>query len=285
MERILNQEERIRRAEEIYARRQMVRDRTRSATVNVSSNAQRKNFRLFKRIALQMVICLLIYFIFYLINTTNYTFSEQTLNKTDELLSEDVDFIYICKNIIDKLNGYINSINGQDKIEPNENEITEESNENIEGENQVQENSEDSENSINIENNENLTGMVDTNLDESTGQEKLEDVNISETDRIKNTYSFVKPVSGYITSEFGTREATSSIVSTYHKGIDIAANLGTPIVAATNGTVIISKLSQSYGNYIMLENGEVKTVYAHCSKLLVKERGYSNSRTRNCKSR
>ena len=33
----------------------------------------------------------------------------------------------------------------------------------------------------------------------------------------------------------------------------------------------MSKSSQSYGNYIIIENSKVKTVYAHCSKLLVKE--------------
>lgn len=76
-------------------------------------------------------------------------------------------------------------------------------------------------------------------------------------------------LNGWISSEFGEREPSSSIVSAYHKGIDIAANTGTSIVASTDGKVIISKYSSSYGNYIMIENGEVRTVYAHCSKLLV----------------
>ena len=46
MERLLSQDERIRRAEEIYARRQNLRiakERTRRATVNVSSKP--KNFK------------------------------------------------------------------------------------------------------------------------------------------------------------------------------------------------------------------------------------------------
>ena len=87
-----------------------------------------------------------------------------------------------------------------------------------------------------------------------------------------------------MTSEFGEREATSSIISTYHKGIDIAAVTGTKILAATTGTVINAKNTPSYGNYVLLQEGEIKTVYAHCSKLLVKARRYSNSRTRNCRS-
>ena len=76
---------------------------------------------------------------------------------------------------------------------------------------------------------------------------------------------------GWISSEFGEREPTSSIVSAYHKGIDIAANIGTPIIASTDGKVIISKYSPSYGNYIMIENEEIKTVYAHCSELLASD--------------
>lgn len=73
-------------------------------------------------------------------------------------------------------------------------------------------------------------------------------------------------------------------MSTYHKGIDIAEIIGTPIVAATSGTVKIARNSPSYGNYILIEEGEVKTVYAHCSELLVSVRRYSKSGTRNCKS-
>lgn len=74
---------------------------------------------------------------------------------------------------------------------------------------------------------------------------------------------------GTISSEYGDREVTSSVITAYHKGIDIAADTGNPIVAATDGDVIISKYSSSYGNYVMLQNNEVKTVYAHCSELLV----------------
>jgi len=73
-------------------------------------------------------------------------------------------------------------------------------------------------------------------------------------------------------------------MSTYHKGIDIAAVTGTSIVSATNGTVIISKRSSTYGNYIIIEEGEVKTVYAHCQELLVPARRKSFTRSRDCKS-
>lgn len=88
---------------------------------------------------------------------------------------------------------------------------------------------------------------------------------------------------GIISSEYGTREATSSVVSAYHKGIDIAANTGTLILASTDGEVIISRNSPTYGNYIMLKNGDIKTVYAHCSELLVKVRRQCKKRAGNSK--
>lgn len=37
------------------------------------------------------------------------------------------------------------------------------------------------------------------------------------------------------------------------------------------GTVITSTTSSTYGKYIIIENGELKIVYAHCSELLVQE--------------
>lgn len=46
---------------------------------------------------------------------------------------------------------------------------------------------------------------------------------------------------------------------------------GTDIVSAMDGKVVKATKSITYGNYIIIEKGELKTVYAHCSKLLVTE--------------
>ena len=57
----------------------------------------------------------------------------------------------------------------------------------------------------------------------------------------------------------------------YHRGWDIACWLGTDIEAAKGGTVVIAQYHNSYGNYIVIDHGGgISTVYAHCSKLLVK---------------
>ena len=80
--------------------------------------------------------------------------------------------------------------------------------------------------------------------------------------------SFTWPIPGAtrITSEFGGRESPTEGASTNHKGVDIGAPTGTPIVAAASGSVVISTYSASAGNYIMINHGGgVYTVYMHMS--------------------
>ena len=90
MERTISQEDRIRRAEEIYNRRRQ------ASGVRVSSNnvnrAEKRNLSLFKKMLMQLAICAVIYIIFYLIKNTNYIFSEDVINKTKEFLSYDINF-------------------------------------------------------------------------------------------------------------------------------------------------------------------------------------------------
>lgn len=77
----------------------------------------------------------------------------------------------------------------------------------------------------------------------------------------------IKPVSGIITSRFGTRSSGN------HKGLDIATSAGTTIAAAAGGTVTFSGWdSYGLGNCVKISHGNgVVTVYGHCSKLYVKK--------------
>lgn len=88
---------------------------------------------------------------------------------------------------------------------------------------------------------------------------------------VKENYDFILPLKGVITSEFGCRVSNSEIVSSYHTGIDIAANSGTQILAMHDGTVTMAKNFSSYGNCIIIENGDLVSLYAHCLSLNVKE--------------
>lgn len=83
----------------------------------------------------------------------------------------------------------------------------------------------------------------------------------------RGTGRLVWPVVGNITSHFGRRGTTT------HTGIDIAAPLGTPVLAADSGTVTVSQSSLGgYGQTIMIDHGggALITVYAHLSRRLVR---------------
>ena len=78
------------------------------------------------------------------------------------------------------------------------------------------------------------------------------------------------PVVGRISDKFGYRTDPFTRKKTYHEGLDIAASSGTDIKAAADGKVIFSGQKSGYGNVVILEHDhQIKTVYAHASKLLV----------------
>ena len=72
---------------------------------------------------------------------------------------------------------------------------------------------------------------------------------------------------GVISSEFGTRGSRP------HEGLDIAADTGEPIYAASSGTVIYSDDRMSgYGKALILRHADsTTTLYAHATTLLVAE--------------
>ena len=85
---------------------------------------------------------------------------------------------------------------------------------------------------------------------------------------VNGVYLAQKPITGIITSRFGSME---SIRSFPHNGLDIAAPYGTKIKSASDGKVIFSGWQGSYGNLVIIDCGNgVKIYYGHCSKLLVK---------------
>ncbi len=73
------------------------------------------------------------------------------------------------------------------------------------------------------------------------------------------------PVMGEVTSFFGMRNGRP------HEGLDIAANTGTPIKAARAGKVTFAGHRGTYGLAVIVDHGGgLSTLYAHCSRVLVK---------------
>lgn len=78
----------------------------------------------------------------------------------------------------------------------------------------------------------------------------------------------VTPVMGRLTSPYGYRDHPVSGEYSFHTGLDLAADIGTPVLAFADGTVDFVGESEAYGLYIQLDHGNgVKTFYCHCSAL------------------
>jgi len=74
-----------------------------------------------------------------------------------------------------------------------------------------------------------------------------------------------------LTSSFGMRVSPIAGTWKFHKGIDMAAPVGTKVFACKAGTVsYIGNMDTTYGNYIVIKHdGGMTSLYAHLSQVLV----------------
>ena len=82
----------------------------------------------------------------------------------------------------------------------------------------------------------------------------------------------IQPVNvSYNASGFGWRLDPFTGRNAFHEGIDFAASVGTPILAAAGGVVIAAEYHHQYGNMLEIDHGnDIVTRYAHASRLLAK---------------
>lgn len=282
MEKTMSVEDKIRRAEEIYYRRQNQEMPAREAIKR--SAKPKKNIKLFKKMIRQIIICLIIYGIFYLIINNNYIFSEDFTQKAREILSQDINFSQIYSAILNKIN----------EVTQNQKTQNQKSNEQIDSENkqgeEMENNSDEKQEEKTKEeiqnNEENIGGAeelptIEAQNVENTGGTEVTTTQIEETpvlsqmeqdsNYIKSTINFIKPVNGTISSMFGWRNPTTVSVPKNHTGTDIAATTGTKIVSATDGTVIFKSSKGDFGKHLKIQIDDVIVLYAHCNKLYVNE--------------
>lgn len=248
MERTMSVEEKIRRAEEIYARRQEG-NVGKTTTVNLNSD-KKKDIKLLKKMIMQIIISLLIYLIVYIIQNNNYIFSENFIKRTNEILSYDMNFQQIYENIKQSITILKTNQNNAGIGGSEENINTTEENA---IENQVE---------------EQTTNVTTEENSQSTQPMSQEEQDIA---NIKATTTFIKPIEGTISSKYGKREPTTVTVPKNHTGVDIAANMGTKIKAATSGEVVLESEEGDYGKHLKIQIGEVSVIYAHCNSLYVKQ--------------
>ena len=78
------------------------------------------------------------------------------------------------------------------------------------------------------------------------------------------------PVRGWVSSPFGGRTSPLTGKMQFHEGIDIAAQVGTPVFAPADGMIIKAGFEAGFGNMVELSHGYgLKTIFGHNSRLNV----------------
>lgn len=259
MERVLSPEEKLRIAEERYYKKQGV------STKEISKKSDTPKFNrkyLLKKMIIQILICFFIYCSYYVIKNFNFIFSKEVIDKTNEILSYDVNIQELYCKVANYINNYSYFKQKDEENKQREEEIdqTEDTNNEITNEDTTENNIDES----NIETVSDATEVEET----VPVANALTQMQIDAND-IKENYSLINPLVGQITSRFGARTQTENVVSPYHVGLDIAANTGTAIIASMEGTVVVSGESGGYGKCVQIQKDEILTIYGHCNNLYV----------------
>lgn len=263
MEKVISSDERIRRAQEIYYKRKSQNSNTRT-NYTYKEKKNKKDFTLFKKLIMQIIVCLIIYVVVYVIKNSNYIFSQQFLDKVNEVLSYDIDLERYYNNMIDFFNSN-KSLEQQNDVNDDNKEQNNVEENNVEQDNKQQ----DTNTQDNKE--ENIGGANEQEAKvEQENTQNLSQMEIDSID-IKNTYTLIKPLEGKVTSRFGQRDPTTPTVPKNHTGIDIGAVTGTEIIAALDGIVEVASSEGDYGKHLKIKKDDIELVYAHCSKLLKKQ--------------
>jgi murein DD-endopeptidase MepM/ murein hydrolase activator NlpD len=93
---------------------------------------------------------------------------------------------------------------------------------------------------------------------------------LSQQKTLLSSIPSLSPVDGWVTSGFGARTSPFTGEPAIHKGIDVAAPVGTPIYAPADGVVVFAGQRNGFGNFVMIAHGYgVVTGYGHNAQNLV----------------
>lgn len=85
-----------------------------------------------------------------------------------------------------------------------------------------------------------------------------------------NTRPSLWPLLGRIMSPYGGRQDPFSGEGATHTGVDISAQVGTPVKATADGVVVQAEWSNGYGRMVVIDHGNgLQTRYAHLSEFEV----------------
>ena len=109
---------------------------------------------------------------------------------------------------------------------------------------------------------------------QSNSIDELVKLGQQQEDRLKSIPA-IQPISNKdlkkTASGYGLRIDPIYNTRKFHAGMDFASDIGTPVYATGNGTIIETGWKQGYGNTILIDHGyDYKTRYAHLSAIKVK---------------
>lgn len=120
--------------------------------------------------------------------------------------------------------------------------------------------------------------VAETQLDKLLRQARFEKDNfeqiyssLSERKRTLDRTPSVRPSAGYLSCGFGMRVDPFTGRKTFHRAVDLAADIGTPVYVTADG--VVSKVRRDVGLGRLVEINHLsgyKTVYAHLSRISVK---------------
>jgi murein DD-endopeptidase MepM/ murein hydrolase activator NlpD len=80
------------------------------------------------------------------------------------------------------------------------------------------------------------------------------------------------PVRGPLNSRFGMRPSPWTGEHEFHRGLDISAHRGTPVLAPASGTVFFAGNGGEYGTTLILDHGrDLRSLYGHLQEIRVKQ--------------
>lgn len=260
MERIISEQDRIRRAEEIAGRR---KGTISARNINVTNT--KKKMPILTKVFIQTVVSMCIFGMAYFLAQNN----NPIIDNIRPVLAKDINIEQLYsdlnnnfKSVTDWYNGFIdNTDENMQEEDENTNNVSSNTSNETNTQNSIVENE-----AIEDTSNESIgVGGSDENITLSQDEQDIA--------YIKENVSIIVPVQGTVTSGYGPRTPTD-IISANHAGVDIGANEGTEIIAAMEGTVELVSSYGDYGNHVKITNGEVSTLYAHCSVICVNQGDY-----------
>lgn len=241
-----------------------------------------------EKIAGIMVIAILLFSILFqinqIININSGYFEEEITENIEEKLTNAINTeekkLYEIKseeiakdekiNKIEKIQGII-KISGEEIADSKGNriikikDIPEYANITTELENTNELNKKTYKSSVKKDISENIKRKNIVDNQEVQGIQNIQNENINN----KNFGKILWPVkSGKITSKFGNRNHPVLKSVKFHRGVDIAVSLGTPVYAGIRGIVTFAGKRGNYGNLVEIKGSDgIKVRYAHLSKI------------------